>query len=83
MIGIKADFSDQFRGGWQPTTISVIIVFIEVIGNILNQAAGHLCIISMEDDGAGGSLTRWVGKEPLMEHGKRSGGSHAGCAVAV
>ena len=67
VIRVLGDFFHQLSCGGQPAAIPFVIVFVEVLGDVLNQASTRPRVIPMENDGACRGLAGWVGEQPLVE----------------
>lgn len=61
VIGIAGDFLDKFPGGRKPATVTVIIIFVEVFGDFLNDLFCVGSIDPMKNDRTGRGLASWIG----------------------
>ena len=52
VMRVERDFTDELWGGWQPATLTFVIVFVEIIANLLYQQFARTRIGDVQDDGA-------------------------------
>jgi hypothetical protein len=66
-IAVDRDLLYEIRGRAKPASGVIIVIFIEVIGNFLDQTLTEDIGISVENDGSDRSVARGLSEKPLMK----------------
>lgn len=52
VVRVVCDVGYEFGRGWQPTAITIVVIFIEIIGDFLNQTICRPGIRNVQNNGA-------------------------------